>query len=114
MGASQGVSDTPYDGGCNLSLKILSKNLIFLQPIPVNQLQTLMSIYLHWFLLKILSTSMIFREGGVVSGRVWEWGMGGPDPKNKSFDRILIHIYLQLMFMLSFQSNVLGFGTKYT
>ena len=44
-----------------------------------------------------------FLGGGVVSGRVW--GGGGPDPKKKSFNRILIHIYLQSMFRLSFQSN---------
>ena len=37
---------------------------------------------------------------------------GGPDPKKKGFNRI--HIYLQSMFILSFQSSVLGFGTKYT
>ena len=34
---------------------------------------------------------MIFRWGGVVSGWVWGWG-GGPDPKKKSFNRLLIHI----------------------
>ena len=43
--------------------------------------------------------------GGVVPGRVWGWGWCGPDPKRKSFHRILIHIYLQSMFRLSFQSN---------
>ena len=32
-------------------------------------------------------------------------GGGGPDPKKKSFNRILIHIYLQSVFRLSFQSN---------
>ena len=39
---------------------------------------------------------------------------GGPDPMNKGSNRILIHIYLQSVFILSFQSNVLGFGTKCT
>ena len=34
-----------------------------MQPITVNQLQTLISGNLHWFLLKILGISMIFREG---------------------------------------------------
>ena len=32
-----------------------------------------------------------FQGGGVVSGRVWGLG-GGPDPKKKSFNRLLIHI----------------------
>ena len=32
-----------------------------------------------------------FQGGGVVSGRVWKWG-GGPDPKKKGFNRLLIHI----------------------
>ena len=27
----------------------------------------------------------------MVSGRVWGW-WGGPDPKKKSFNRLLIHI----------------------
>ena len=33
-----------------------------------------------------------FQWGGVVSGRVWGWGCG-LDPKEKSFNRLLIHIY---------------------
>ena len=42
-------------------------------------------------LLKILGRSIILRGGGgVVSGRVW--GGGGPDPKKKGFNRLLIHI----------------------
>ena len=48
---------------------------------------------------------MILRGAGVVPGRVLGWKGGGPDPKKKSFNRILIHIYLQSMFRLSFQSN---------
>ena len=32
-----------------------------------------------------------FQGEGVVSGWVWEWGCG-PDPKKKSFNRLLIHI----------------------
>ena len=47
---------------------------------------------------------MILRGVGVVPGRVWRWG-DGPYAKKKSFNRILIHIYLQSMFRLSFQSN---------
>ena len=40
-------------------------------------------------------------EGG---GTWWGLGVGGgPDPKKKSFNRILIHIYLQSMFRLSYQ-----------
>ena len=35
---------------------------------------------------------MVFRGGGVVSGRVWGWEGGGPDPKKKGFNRLLIHI----------------------
>ena len=34
-----------------------------------------------------------FEGGGVVPGRVWGW-WGGPYPKKKHFNRILIHIYL--------------------
>ena len=43
-----------------------------------------------WFLLKILGIRLIFR--GV--GDLWQ-GLGvggGPDPKKKSFNRLLIHI----------------------
>ena len=44
----------------------------------------------------------------MVSDWVWWWGV-------VQIQRIIIHIYLQSMFILSFQSNVdlLGFGTKY-
>ena len=34
-----------------------------------------------------IGQSMIFRQGEVVSGRVWGWG--GPDPKKNSFNRLL-------------------------
>ena len=63
-GHHRGHPMPPMIGGCNLSLEISSKNVIFLQPITVNQLQTLISIYLHWFLLKIFGISMIFRGVG--------------------------------------------------
>ena len=33
-----------------------------------------------------------FQGGGVVSGRALGWGVGGPDPKRKGFNRLLIHI----------------------
>ena len=50
-----------------------------------------------------------FQQGGVVSDWGWGWGV-------VQIQRIIIHIYLQSMFILSFQSNVdlLGFATKYT
>ena len=40
-----------------------------------------------------------------------------PTPENHTYGQYFQqnqHIYLQSMFRLSFQSNVLGFGTKYT
>ena len=49
---------------------------------------------------------------GVAWSLIGYWGGGGPDPKKKSFNRILIHIYLQLMFRLSFQSNAYSFNMK--
>ena len=41
-------------------------------------------------MLKILGISMIFRGAGVVSGRVWGWGV--IQIQKKSFNRLLIHI----------------------
>ena len=86
--------------------------MIGVQPITVNQLQTLIYIHLHWFVLKILGISMIFRGDGVVPGRVWGWGWCRS--KEKCFKRILKHIYLQSIFRSSFQSNANSFNMKYT
>ena len=43
-----------------------------------------------------------FQGGGMVSGRVWGWWFRS---KEKSLNGILIHIDLQSMFRLPFQSN---------
>ena len=52
-------------------------------------------------------------QGGFWYGKLRGGGWSRSKEK-KVFNRILIHIYLQSMFILSFQSTVLGFGTKYT
>ena len=40
----------------------------WVQPITVNQLQTLIFIHLHWCLLNILGIIMIFRDGWSILG----------------------------------------------
>ena len=53
--------------------------------------------------MKLLAISMILR--GVGWYLVGSGGGGGGSYPKKSFNRISIHIYLQSMFRLSFQSN---------
>ena len=49
-----------------------------------------------------------FKGGGLVSGRVWGWGWGGPDPKKKSFNRLLIHIFIVDGYISMFEVDTLS------
>ena len=64
------------------------------QPVITVICKTLTSIHVHWFLLKLLSISTIFR-GGMGWSLVGYGGGGWFRSKEKSFNRILMHIYLQ-------------------
>ena len=100
MGGIGHPCDTPYhEGGvihpCDVPI------MGGVQPITVNQLQTLisihlhwfllkLSIHLHWFLLKILGISMIFRGWSVV-------GSGGEGWSRSKEKKFLQNIYTHLL-----------------
>ena len=72
------VTNDPHDCKTTLNIDIYPSTLVFVENIGHNY---------------------DFEGGGVASGRILGLGVSGPDPKKT------IHIYLQSMFKLSFQSN---------